>query len=76
MPDFSGFTTRSGPGMKLQAILWTEMVFPGVIYVFGSRKYELNQMQRYWTGENAQFFRFSNSVAAETMDLRPDFDLR
>jgi hypothetical protein len=31
IPDFSGFTTRARPGMKLQAIFCTEMMVTVVV---------------------------------------------
>jgi hypothetical protein len=49
MPDFPGFLTQARPVMKLQAILWTEMVVTVVVYVIRYRNFEFNQLRRRWT---------------------------
>jgi hypothetical protein len=48
MPDFLGILTLAQLGMKLQAILWTEMVVVTVVfYVIGPRNFVLNQLRRH-----------------------------
>jgi hypothetical protein len=68
MQNFPDFLTRARPGMKNQAIFWTEMVFTDVFYLIGPRNFELNKLQRHW-----RFFRVSPSSTTAEMGLEVRF---